>query len=231
MTLPSLVVFDCDGVLVDSEPIALRLLVDAAAEAGAAVDAAEAQTRWLGRSFATAVADLRERHGVAFDATAQDRLRAALYAAFRRDLRAISGIAETLDALDRPFCVASSSDPERIRVSLDIVGLLDRFEHRIFSAAMVSRGKPAPDLFLLAAERMGVAPHRCAVVEDSPAGIRAARAAGMRALAFTGGGHAGAAGHRAALVEAGADALFDDMRALPALLDGSRTTPRAQGGS
>ncbi len=120
------------------------------------------------------------------------------------------GIADVLDAVRGRKCVASSSTPERLRHSLSLVGLLARFDPDIFSATQVAHGKPAPDLFLFAAHRMGVAPARCTVIEDSVAGIAAARAAGMTAVGFCGGGHCGP-GHRDRLLAAGAHAGFDRM--------------------
>jgi HAD superfamily hydrolase (TIGR01509 family) len=218
MTAAALVIFDCDGVLVDSEPLALAVLTDTLARAGATLTAAEAQARFLGRSLASVAAEARDALGVELTEDDLSRMRERLYALFRAELRPIAGVAAAVDALPCPFCVASSSQPERIRLSLEATGLLDRFEGRIFSATMVARGKPAPDLFLLAAERMGAEPAACVVVEDSPAGVRAAQAAGMTALGFAGGGHARAPSHAAALVDAGAALVFDDMGRLPGLL-------------
>jgi HAD superfamily hydrolase (TIGR01509 family) len=124
-----------------------------------------------------------------------------------------------LRGLRLPKCVASSGAPQKMRVTLGVTGLLPFFEPNLFSAEMVARGKPAPDLFLLAAQRMGAAPEACAVVEDSVAGIQAARAAGMQALGFAGGGHAGP-GYAEGLRTAGAHLVFDSMADLPAILAG-----------
>lgn len=209
-----LVIFDCDGVLVDSEPISLTVLVEALAAAGVAMSEAEAHERFLGRSLKSVSEMLRDEHGLALDAPFLEAMRHALYARFRTELRPIEGIAEAVDTLGIAHCVASSSQPERIRLSLAVTGLLDRFEPHIFSATMVKRGKPAPDLFLHASAQMGVSPDRCVVVEDSPAGIQAAKAAGMRVFAFTGGSHARGENHRAALAGLSPDLVFDDMREL-----------------
>ena len=127
------------------------------------------------------------------------------------------GIADVLTMIAAPVCVASSSSPERLRCALECVGLYDHFAPHIFSATMVVRGKPAPDLFLFAAEQMQAAPSRCLVIEDSVAGIQAARAAGMAVLGFCGGGHCGPA-HAERLARAGAEIVFRDMRRLPHLL-------------
>ncbi|MFP1632995.1 HAD family hydrolase [Zhengella sp. ZM62] len=222
-----LVIFDCDGVLVDSEPISIAVLKEIIAEAGADIPLGEAYRRFLGRSIKSIVADLAAGNGLAVTDLHLETMRERLYARFRGELKPVGGIAETLAALDRPFCVASSSQPERIRLSLGITGLLDRFEPNVFSSTMVARGKPAPDLFLHAAGAMGVAPARCVVVEDSPAGIAAARSAGMQVAAFTGGSHVGPAGLASVITELEPDAVFANMRELPSILarlDGKKLT-------
>jgi len=209
-----LVIFDCDGVLVDSEPISIAVLVEALAAAGVTMSEEEAHERFLGRSLKSMSEILHDDYGLAIDAAFLDAMRKVLYERFRSELRAIDGVAETVDGLAVAHCVASSSQPERIRLSLTVAGLIDRFEPNIFSASMVARGKPAPDLFLHASAAMGVAPEKCVVVEDSPAGIAAAKAAGMRVVAFTGGSHAKTPQHRGTLLRLEPDALFDDMREL-----------------
>jgi HAD superfamily hydrolase (TIGR01509 family) len=212
-----LVIFDCDGVLVDSEPIALRLLLEMVGQAGLAMDPETANSRFLGRSLASTRSILAEEFGLTLDDAALEDMRRRLYAAFRAELQPISGVAEVLAGLKQAFCVASSSQPERIELSLRVTGLWPRFQGRMFSASMVSNGKPAPDLFLFAADRMGYAPADCLVVEDSPAGIEAAQAAGMRVVAFTGGSHAEAEAHSAAIAALGPDAAISDMRLLMTL--------------
>jgi HAD superfamily hydrolase (TIGR01509 family) len=213
-TETELVIFDCDGVLVDSEPISLAVLVESLAAAGVAMSEDEAHDRFLGRSLKSMSEILHDEYGLAVDAAFLEAMRKVLYERFRSELQPIDGIAETVDGLGIAHCVASSSQPERIRLSLSVTGLLDRFEPNIFSASMVSRGKPAPDLFLHASAAMGVEPARCIVVEDSPAGIAAAKSAGMRVVAFTGGSHARTPRHRETLLSLKPDALFDDMREL-----------------
>ena len=214
-----LIIFDCDGVLVDSEPLAMRVLLAGIAERGVTVDEALAYERLLGRSLASVIETVQRDFGVALEADALERMREQLYDLFRRELRATLGIAETLERLDLPVCVASSSQMERIRLSLELTGLARYFGDNVFSAAMVARGKPAPDLFLFAASRMHAAPERCIVIEDSPAGIEAARAAGMRVFAFTGGGHARSETHRRRLEALAPDAVFDDMAQLAGLIE------------
>jgi HAD superfamily hydrolase (TIGR01509 family) len=212
-----LVVFDCDGVLVDSEPIAMRVLLETLAAAGLDLDEAAGYERLLGRSLAGVREILAEDFGIVLDDAALATMRRRLYAAFRAELRPIPGIAETLDRLALPYCVASSSQPERIEVSLRATGLWPRFAGRVFSATMVARGKPAPDLFLHAARTMGFAPGDCLVVEDSPAGIEAAQAGGMRVIGFLGGTHARRPAHRAAVAARAPDGIIEDITDLVAL--------------
>ena len=137
---------------------------------------------------------LRSEFGLRLSEAQLDAIRDETFRRFRGELQPMPGIVEALGRLEVRRCVASSSSLERIRLSLDLTGLLEMLEPHIYSASMVTRGKPAPDLFLHAAKGMGVRPQDCIVVEDSPAGIEAARQAGMRVLAFTGGSHAGHAG-------------------------------------
>src|SRR5690606_4473752 len=127
------------------------------------------------------------RYGRAVPEACLERYRARVEAAFRASLEPVPGVREALDAIDLPVCVASSGAPEKVRLPLGLRGLRERFEGRIFSARQVARGKPHPDLSLLAAETMGAAPERCAVIEDSEPGVRAAIAAGMRAFGYVGG--------------------------------------------
>ncbi len=209
-----LVIFDCDGVLVDSEPISIDVLLAALAEAGVIMTGEEAYERFLGKSLKTMSDILDGEYGLAIDDAFLDRMRHVLYDRFRHELRAIDGVGEAIDGLPIACCVASSSQLERIRLSLTITGLIDRLEPNIFSASMVSRGKPAPDLFLHASRSMGVSAENCIVIEDSPAGVEAAKSAGMAVFAFAGGTHAQNRRHREALARLEPDILFDDMREL-----------------
>jgi haloacid dehalogenase superfamily, subfamily IA, variant 3 with third motif having DD or ED/haloacid dehalogenase superfamily, subfamily IA, variant 1 with third motif having Dx(3-4)D or Dx(3-4)E len=206
-----LVIFDCDGVLVDSEPVSVRVLVNALRRKGVDMDEAEAYRRFLGRSLATVTKTMSEEFGIEADEAFLDDMRHDLYREFRAELKPVTGISEALDALDVPRCVASSSQPERIRLSLSVTGLLDRLEPHIFSASMVAKGKPAPDLFLHAAENMGADPAHCIVVEDSPAGIEAAKRAGMTVFAFTGASHACVPGYRERIEALSPHVVFDAM--------------------
>ncbi len=216
-----LVIFDCDGVLVDSEPLAMRVLLEGLAEVGYVIDEALAYERFLGRSLASMQAVLRDELGFELSQDRLERMRLQLFEAYRRELTPIPGIVATLDRLAIPRCVASSSQTERLRFSLEVTGLLSRFVPHLFSATMVARGKPAPDLFLHAAERMAVTPEACLVIEDSAAGIEAAQRAGMRVFAFVGGSHARAAAYRAKLEALAPDLIFDEISRLPELVGNS----------
>lgn len=214
---PTLVIFDCDGVLVDSEPIAARVLAECVGELGLALTAEDCIARFTGISMASVMAALALDLGRPLPADFAARVRARDFAAFADQLKAIDGVEALLAAVAAPVCVASSGAPAKIRFSLGLTGLLARFEPHLFSAEMVARGKPAPDLFLFAAQAMGVPAAACVVVEDAVAGITAARAAGMRALGFTGGGHC-RPGHGERLLAAGAHAICASMGALAVLL-------------
>jgi HAD superfamily hydrolase (TIGR01509 family) len=221
--MSGLVIFDCDGVLVDSEPISLRCTTAALNRFGYPVDEDDVFDRFLGSSIASMVAAVEASLGRGLAPEALDDLRREILDAFGRELRAVPGVARAVERLDRPFCVASSSIPERIRYSLRITGLLPLFEPDIFSATMVVHGKPAPDLFLLAAKRMKAEPSLCIVVEDSIHGARAGKAAGMILLGFIGGSHirgnaARERSHGERLTEAGATVVFDKLADLPELV-------------
>ncbi len=214
-----LLIFDCDGVLVDSEPVSISVLLDMLSHLGVEMGEEEAYNRFLGRSVASMTTTLFEEYGIETDIDFLEHMRATLFERFRTELRPIAGIAETLDRLVAfKRCVASSSQPERIRYSLGLTGLIDKFEPHVFSATMVKNGKPAPDLFLHAARQMGTDPRQCIVIEDSPAGIAAAKAAGMAVFAFTGGSHARFPAFREKIAGLGANATFDAMEDLVQLI-------------
>ena len=214
---PELIIFDCDGVLIDSEPIACRIVAECLTEQGFTVETADILT-FVGKTSADMYASLESRFGRALPPGLNELIGPRRRAAFERELTAMPSVVALLDALGGTrMCVASSAGLERIRHSLGCIGLLDRFERVLFSAAMVARGKPAPDLFLHAAATMRVAPAACVVVEDSAAGIQAARAAGMRAIGFTGGTHC-RLGYASNLRRAGAAEIARTMPALGALL-------------
>lgn len=184
-----LVIFDCDGVLIDSEIISARMLVAELARLGVAIDLAYVVRHFLGRSYPTVLKVIRQDFGLTLSADFEVQYRQRLLAAFEAGLTVMPGVEPVLRHLQRPWCVATSSSEPRARRSLQIAGLADLVGERLFTAGMVANGKPAPDLFLLAAERMGADPARCLVIEDSLNGIRAALAAGMQVWRFTGGSH------------------------------------------
>jgi HAD superfamily hydrolase (TIGR01509 family) len=212
-----LVIFDCDGVLVDSEVISCRAHAVALSRHGYPITAEQVFQRFLGRSTRQAnlevEAELGRKLPDAFHADLQDEL----YGSFTADLEAIPRIVTALDRIAQPVCVASSGSHERMRVSLGHAGLYKRFAPNIFSASQVRNGKPAPDLFLFAAEQMKVSPARCLVIEDSVPGVTGARAAGMTVFGFHGGSHC-KAGHAETLHAAGAAETFADMQQLPVLI-------------
>ncbi|MBE2275877.1 MAG: HAD-IA family hydrolase [Rhodobacteraceae bacterium] len=188
---PGLLILDCDGVLIDSEIISARMLVAELAKLGVGIDLAYVARHFLGRSYPTVMATIRREFGLDLPAGFEERYREGLLSAFARELRIMPGVADLLDRLAVPCCVATSSSPRRVEMSLRLVGLWDRLGGVTFTASEVARGKPAPDLFLHAAARMAVAPEECLVIEDSLTGIRAALAAGMEVWRFTGGSHMG----------------------------------------
>jgi HAD superfamily hydrolase (TIGR01509 family) len=214
-----LVIFDCDGVLVDSETIAARVHAEALSRCGYTVSLEEMLRRFTGIADRDMYRIIEEELGRPLPADYDERAKLALAHAYRGSLNAVPGIHEALDAIDVPVCVASSSSPQTLRAALRAAGLYERLAPNIFSAAEVRSGKPAPDLFLLAAGRMGATPCACLVVEDSIAGVRAAIAAGMTVFGFTGAGHCGR-GHADALAAAGARLVFDAMPQLPAIMTG-----------
>ncbi|MCT2592047.1 HAD family hydrolase [Streptomyces sp. N2-109] len=209
-----LVIFDNDGVLVDSEPLANRILSGYLSELGHPTTYEDALRDYMGGSVQRVHDLVLARTGERLPDDFTDTLHQRTFAAFRSELEPVAGVAEVLEklAVDAvPHCLASSGSHERIRVALHKTGLDTHFDDaRIFSAEDVGRGKPAPDLFLHAAEAMGVPPARCAVVEDSPLGVEAARAAGMDVYGYA------AMTPRAKLSRA--THLFSDMSELLALL-------------
>ncbi|GEB60494.1 hydrolase [Streptomyces gardneri] len=196
----------------DSERIYCRVDREVFASLGAEFTETEMADLFVGSSHEMLTAIVEERRGGALEPGWQAPFKQRYEDALDAELTAVEGVTGVLDALAVPYCLASNGSHSSIRKNLGRAGLLDRFEGRMFSARDVSRGKPAPDLFLHAAATMGVAPERCAVVEDSPYGVRAARAAGMRAFGYCGGLT------RADRLMGPRTVVFDDMRELPGLL-------------
>ena len=210
-----LIIFDCDGVLVDSEPISNRIMAEVLTENGLPTTIAMCYEHFMGRTMSDCVSILANRFGHRVTADFVDTVRTRTLDALREEIEPVAGIAAALARIPVPVCVASSGQLVKMRTTLQRTGLLHHFEGRLFSAASMARGKPHPDIFLHAAEAMGAQPGECAVVEDSPAGVRAGVAAGMTVFAYAGLTDAkklSAIGGR----------IFTDMQDLPALLERGR---------
>jgi len=199
---------------VDSEPIANRVFAELLGAHGLPMSVERVIATFVGRSRDTCIAMAGEMRGSPLPEGFAQQWDDAFHAALRREVKPVPGIPEVLRELRIPFCVASNGEPEHMRISLTAAGLMPLVEGRLFSARVVAHPKPAPDLFLHAAKKMGAAPADCAVVEDTPTGVTAAVAAGMRVFAYAGGPHT----DRAAVARLGAT-VFDDMRELPRLLE------------
>lgn len=224
MTKIRAVIFDMDGCLVDSEPMSLQILAELMAAEGLQASRDDLRQRFLGMSIQAIVRHLGQTLGrdlPDFARAFEDRL----LARYPAELRVIPGIPALLDDLaaqDVTLAIATGSSVRRLAITLEVAGLADRFGDRVFSADQVRRGKPAPDLFLLAADGLGLSPEACAVMEDSPHGIAGARAAGMRAVGFTGGSHLAGMrdDHAGRLAQAGAAAVLPALDGMTAALLG-----------
>ncbi|MEK9673869.1 MAG: HAD family hydrolase [Rhodospirillaceae bacterium] len=215
-----LLIFDCDGVLVDSEMIASRVMAAQLSAIGYPVTARQCRERFIGKWLTDVIETVRNT-GVDVPEGFRDIIRAKDREAFERELKPMPGVLETVRGLRHDKCVASSGPIAKIETTLGIAGLLPHFKPHLFSAAMVKRGKPEPDLYLYAAQQMGRTPDQCLVIEDSTAGVTAARRAGMRVIGFAGAGHAKEIPDYAdSLMRVGAETVFDDMRRLTDLIGG-----------
>ena len=208
-----LVIFDCDGVLIDSELIACAADADALTEIGYPITTEDVIARFAGVPADAMYAAIEADTGRALPGDFKARVEQRILDAYRTELKPIEGIAQVLAQIRVKKCVASSSTPSKLALGLVETGLFDLVYPHVFSTVLVERGKPHPDIFLYAARMMGVAPSNCVVVEDSVAGVTAAKAAGMRAIGFTGGSHCGP-DHGRRLVAAGADSVIDQMHML-----------------
>lgn len=215
-----LVIFDCDGVLVDTELVANTVLAKLICDLGTPITPRECQRRFMGRTLESVKALVEALTGAVLPADWPDQVRALDLVAFKAGVGPIAGIEAVLDAFDSrkmAYCVGSSGRYEKMQATLGSAGLLSRLEGKLFSAQDCAAGKPAPDVFLLAARGMGVEPARCVVIEDSVPGLMAAKAAGMRGFGYT----ADPGTDPAAMAAAGAT-LFNDMALLPELLTQAR---------
>lgn len=214
-----LVIFDCDGVLIDSEKLASQIDADELMRLGFVVTYEDAVRRFTGLSTATLRRMVEAEWGKPLPPDFEEVVAARIKEKYLTELEAIDGMADLLGWLPVPRCVASSSAPEKLRLGLERTGLWSLLEPHIFSTALVSKGKPAPDLFLFAAKAMGVDPARSVVVEDSIAGVQAGVAAGMEVIGFTAGGHC-LDDHGQRLISAGASLVAQSAAELKSLLSG-----------
>ncbi len=211
-------IFDCDGVLVDSEPLSMKIDVEILAENGIVMSEEEAHRRFVGRTFAAMLDDMAREFGASFPADASRQKDARLLALYERELKVVDGVEAALEALmPQHFSVASNSPAERVEAALRITHLTRFFGNRITTFEHVARGKPEPDVFIEAARRAGYAPEDCIVVEDSVTGVTAAYRSGCHVLGFT-GTHPHPQEQAKKLREAGARKVFSRMRDLPALV-------------
>ncbi len=215
--VPDLVIFDCDGVLVDSEVIFARILGECLTAADCPATAAEALTLGFGKNRGTLTAAVEARFGRSLSDEFFEAMRVRTALALERELVAMPGVEALLTALPAARCVASNGHLVRVRERLALTGLLRFFEPHVYSAMQVAAGKPAPDLFLLAARQLGAHPASCLVIEDSVVGVAAAVAAGMPVLGFCGGSHC-PQGHAEQLTAAGCSLVFTRMAELMAHL-------------
>jgi len=213
---PSLIIFDCDGVLVDSERLAAQTMEESLRVLGIDMTYAEIRREFVGLTWKDTIIKIEERLGSAIPEDWPRRTQQQDRKRFLTELQPVPGVRSVIDRLRDealPYCVASSGEPSKMNATLGATDMLHLFEGVIFSATMVERGKPHPDLFLYAAEQMGHAPEGCVVIEASVYGVRAGRAAGMRVFAYTGDPHS----DEKILAEAGGEP-FDNMADLPHLL-------------
>lgn len=213
-----LVIFDCDGVLVDSEFIACRIEAEELTRIGYEISAEDCIRRFAGKSQKSVMDTVEQELGHPIPCWFAEHVETRVLDALTTDLKPIEGVKDALSNIPRK-CIASGGSSAKIRNSLKVTGLADHFlPETIYSATMVQNGKPAPDLFLLAAEKMGSRPNQCIVIEDSIHGIQAAKSAGMHVIGFTGGSHIMNAGHDASLKRAGADEVYASMTEFSAYL-------------
>lgn len=214
-----LLIFDCDGVLVDSEPITFELLIDHCAASGFEISETEAYEAFLGKPVADLQSVVRDTFKREIEPIDLLDFQIRLRNEYQKDLRPVAGVAEALASINLPMCVASSSNMARIQMSLTLTRLDGFFGKNFFSTDLVARGKPHPDVFLYAANSMKFSPEKAIVIEDSPAGIRAAKAAGMAVIGFYGASHGGPAKLKDRLAALQPDLLIDDLGQLKASIE------------
>lgn len=220
MNQPDLVIFDCDGVLVDSEIIAARIEAELLTQAGFEITAEEIAESYVGLTFKDILLKIEEKAAIPLQATLIDQAEDLVDRRLKTDVRAIEGVHEAVAAVTVPRCICSNSRSERIEVMLERTRVLPLFKGRIFSALETPSGKPkpSPDVFLHAANTYGANPANTFVIEDSVHGIAGAVSAGMRVVGFTGGAHS-YPGHADMLTEAGAETVIRRWADLRGVLD------------
>jgi HAD superfamily hydrolase (TIGR01509 family) len=220
MSQPDLIIFDCDGVLVDSEIVAARVEAEMLREAGHDITAEELAERYSGLTFRDIMMKIEKEAQMLFQASLIERAETKVDERLRSEVKPIDGVAQAVASLHLKKCICSNSSEERIAAMLQRTGLAPLFEGVIFSSLSTpsARPKPAPDVFLHAAEKMGADPARTIVIEDSVHGITGARAAGMRVIGFTGASHTHP-NHASMLMEAGAETTISRMADLKAMIE------------
>jgi HAD superfamily hydrolase (TIGR01509 family) len=212
-----LIIFDCDGVLIESEIVVCRIAAEELTHLGYPITTEQVIDRFAGRPDREMRAEIEADMHRPLPEDYKARVDRRTEEAYREELKIMAGVHKALDAIHKPICVASSSFPEKLKMGLQQVGLYDRFAPNVISATSVARGKPEPDIFIFAAGWMHVPPASCLVIEDSVPGVRSAVRAGMRVFGFTGGAHS-RPGHAESLTSAGAELVFGQMSKLPDLV-------------
>lgn len=213
-----LTIFDFDGVVVDSETICVGLLIEYLAKHDLGLTEEQAYRAFLGKQIGAMDRSVLDNFGTVVPPLDEAKFKAELFERFNTHLKPIPDIDWAFSQISGPMCIASSSSPDRIEISLGITGLNEVFTGRRFGSGTVKRGKPAPDLFLHAASEHGVSPNNCIVIEDSTAGLTAAKAAGMKSIGFVGGSHAAKADLVTRLSLLSPDLIIDNMKYLPAAI-------------
>jgi HAD superfamily hydrolase (TIGR01509 family) len=212
------IIFDCDGVLIDSEEISMRTDQALLAENGVAISEQEMHRRFVGKTFTAMVEELEAERGISLPIDLEARKDEIMLDLYRRELQPVAGVREVLNAITYPKSIGTNGPRHRALLALEITGIAHHFDGRLTTFEDVTRGKPFPDVYLLAAERAGFSPSQCLVIEDSVTGVAAAVAAGCPTLGFT-GSHLHRAEHALALTQLGARRVFNDMAELPGILD------------
>lgn len=210
MDTVELVIFDCDGVLIDSEKITNQVDAEELSRIGYETTSEKLVRQFSGMPYPDMLRAIENEMGRPLPDGFAENINRIIHDRFQTELEAIDGVHDLVAVLDKAKCVASSTHMEKLQMCLELVGLLPHFDPHVYSASQVARGKPAPDLFLFTAKTMDVLPERCLVIEDSHAGVTAARAAGMPVMGFTGAGHS-YPGHADVLRQAGAGTVIGHM--------------------